>query len=206
MKKRIFTFLLAATMAFPLAGCTSESTSTSTVTTSVTDENGTTTETTTTRSNENGEETVEETTTVTDADGNESSETIVATADDPTGLRKVWDEYFNEGAEGQTEQGEHVYFIFDEGETFSAGAMMILNNEEDTLLSYDFGNITVDDDGWWQIEDVEGEDVMPFVITSAENEKYFEIEFQDGDYAKMYYVSKEKIIDDMITIWENTER
>ncbi len=67
--KRFEAILLAAVVLAGVTGCTSTSTSESTTTVSVTDENGvTTTETTTTKTDENGVTTVEKT--VTDENGN----------------------------------------------------------------------------------------------------------------------------------------
>ena len=79
--KKLITVLSVAFILLSMSACSVEtsSTSTSTFTTTTTDAEGNTTETTTTTTTENGVTT---------------SNTLTTSADDPTGLRSKWREYF----------------------------------------------------------------------------------------------------------------
>ena len=192
--KRIFpAILLTAALLLCLTACTTTSTSTTTTSVSVTDEDGNTTTTTTT--NENGVET--SSTTVTNADG----ETFAISDNDPTGLRGQWPEMFSEGAEGTNEAGESFFFAYDDPDDLNLGAVMILSEDRTELETYVFGEITFEDD-IFTIDDVEGEESLPFTVTDAD-ENGFTMGFQNGVTVRMEFVDQDTIIDDMISIWES---
>ena len=179
MKKPI-TLLLIILL---FCACSVSTTSTSTTTITTTDSEGNVTETTTT--NENGVVV---------------SDTISTSKDDPTGLRSKWHDLFTGGAKGQFENGDSIYFIYDDPEDITLAAIMILSSDQKELLVYDFGEVKVEDNHYI-IEDVEGETVLPFYLPDNEVKNGFEIAFQDGDSAIMQFVDIDNIIDDMISIW-----
>lgn len=108
--RKLIHLLFATGLTAGLIACSS----TTTTTVSTTDENGTTT-----------------TTTTTNKDGKETTETIVR--DDPTGLREKWHDMFEEGAEGEDEEGNKYYFIYDDFDFMENAGMMILNQDETEL-------------------------------------------------------------------------
>lgn len=178
MKKLI---VLCLMMLLVLSGC-SVSTSSS-VSTTVTTDSGSTTTTTTV---ENG-----------------VSTTTVTNDDDPTGLRARWNETFVAGAEGESEAGNKIYFIYDDPSDISFGAIMITNSEGSELLVYDYGDILYDEEKeMLYIDDVDGLETLPFNIGDTDNDNTFMLEFQNGDVVEMEIVDKEVIIDDMISLWE----
>ncbi len=184
--KKILTLLLAVLMIMAMSACSFEasSSSSSTFTTTTTDGEGNTTQTTTTTEN-----------------GVTTTETITSTADDPTGLRNRWKEIFSGGAEGVSNNGENIYMIMDDPSNIALAAIMVTSKENKELLTYVYGEVSVEDDTAI-IRDVEEDLQLPFKLGESEYENCFEIYFQDGDAAVMEVVDLDKIIDDMIGIWE----
>ncbi len=210
MKNRFLTMLLTgALMALSLTACSSTKTSTTTFTTSVTDENGETTTHTTTTTTENGETTTEEETTATtdetEAAGSEEAASTDGTVpyeydeDDLPTLRDEWSNYFEFGAEGTTEADETVLFTYDDPENMTQAALMIIS-ADDILTLYDIGPVRMDGD-YYVIEDLDGDVELPFLVSDTEDD-HFRMNFQDDTYADLYYVDKDKIIDDMCSIIE----
>lgn len=189
--KRLLTVMLGVMMLLTVCGCSVSSTSTTTFSTSVTDENGKTTTNSTTN-------------TTMIENGTVSSDTLVTSDDDPTGLRNKWHELFSQGAEGVSEKGNQIYFIYDDPEGIGYAAIMVLNEAGDTLEIYDFGEVQAVD-GKPTIIDVDGEETFPFMISEKEVEGGFEMLFQDGDKAQMQIVDLDTIIDHMISIWESVK-
>ncbi len=126
MKKIIVSLLTV----FLLNGCSVSSTST--VSTSVTNENGTTTTiTTTTEKIDNGVY---------------SSDTTTTTNEDPTGLRNKWQEIFTEDGEGVLEMGYNVYLAYDDPDDIRTAAIMVLNEDNSELLVYILGDVEEEED------------------------------------------------------------
>lgn len=203
MKNRFITMLLTgALMALSLTACSSTKTSTTTFTTSVTDENGETTTHTTTTTDDNGEVSTEEETTTsggsTTFTGDQAAPYEYDEDDLPT-LRDEWAGYFEFGAEGKTNEDEMVYFTYDDPDNMTQAALMIVNSDN-ILTLYDIGPVKMDGD-YYVIEDLDGDVELPFLVTAAEDD-HFEMTFQDDSYAELYYVDKDKIIDDMCSIIE----
>ena len=185
MKKSI-TLLAAILLVLGLCSCSVEvsSSSSSSLTTTTTDSEGNTTQTTTTTEN-----------------GVTSSSTITATPDDPTGLRSKWREYFSAGAEGVSNDGYNIYMIMDDPQDITFAGIMILTQNNDELLSYVYGDVSSDGETV-KISDVQEDIELPFRLGDSEQENCFEIYFKDGDAAMMELVGLDKIINDMISIWE----
>lgn len=214
MSKKTSALLLGICLTLSLAGCSvsHETTSTSTVSKNV---NGETTTTTTTTTTENGVTTEETIITEESDDAEEAAEAegaaeeaaaeeageAVVDEDDPTGLRADWHDLFLYGAEGQNEAGENYYLAYDGDETTPHAAFMLTNPDSTILGIYELGEIITEEDGSTYIEDVEGEDIVPFEIIE-DSEDGFVIQFDDGEAIEMFYVDQETIIDDMISIWE----
>ncbi|MCR5788328.1 MAG: hypothetical protein K6G83_00420 [Lachnospiraceae bacterium] len=212
MKSKLIPVILAAAMALSLTACSHSSTSTTTVTTSFTDENGETTTHTTTTTSENGETVTEETVTEENAAGDEITEEPAEEfteedmdtpyeadeSDIPT-LRDEWADYFEYGAEGTTNEDERVLFTYDSPDPLTQAAIMIIS-PDDILTIYDVGPVQSDGD-YYVIEDVDGDVELPFVVTDTADD-HFEMTFKDGSYAELYYVDKDTIIDDMVSIIE----
>ena len=173
-------------IAFFLCGCTFSSTTS--VSTSVSN-NGVETTTNIETKIENGEVTT-------------SSSTFTTSEEDPTGLRSKWQELFTHGAEGVTEAGNDVYFIYNAGDDndSSLAAIMIVDGETGELILYDYGEIE-DEEDHLVIYDVEGVTSIPFTI-DEDVEGGFNIYFQNGDSAFLQYTELDDIIDHMISIWE----
>ena len=186
--KKLITVLSVAFILLSMSACSVEtsSTSTSTFTTTTTDADGNTTETTTTTTTENGVTT---------------SNTLTTSADDPTGLRSKWKEYFTAGAEGVSKDGLNIYMIMDDPENITLSAIMITSPENGELLEYVYGEVVVDEETA-KIIDVEEDINLPFQIGESDQENCFELIFQDGDSAVMEMVDLDTIVDDMISIWE----
>jgi len=213
MNKKIIALLLGACLIFALAGCSVSHSSSSSSTVSSTVNGETTTTTTTT---ENGETHTETTTTTADGattttvDGQVVENTEAAPAaeaadpSDPTGLRAKWHEIFTGGAEGTNDDGEHFYFIYDNPDSISLAGMMITTSDGKTLSVYDYGNVLKDEDGKPYIEDVEGENTLPFDLVET-NEDGFVFSFKNGVQTQFNFVDLDTIIDDMITIWEGVQ-
>lgn len=166
-----------------LCGCSVTATHSASVTTSVTNDGVTTTT----------ETKIE--------DGAVSTDTFTTSEDDPTGLRNKWLELFTNGAEGVSEDGCDVYFIYNNSDSDSSlAAIMVTDGETGELLVYDLGEIEEEEDHL-VINDVEGKRYIPFTLDQGD-EGGFTIYFQDGDSAYLEYVELEDIIDHMISIWE----
>ncbi len=185
MKKNI-TLLTSVLLVLGLCSCSVEvsSSASTSLTTTTTDSEGNTTQTTTTTEN-----------------GVTTSSTITATPDDPTGLRSKWREYFTAGAEGLSNDGYNVYLIMDDPQNITFAAIMILTSNNDELLTYVYGDVTVDGDTA-KITDVQEDIDLPFQLGDSDQENCFEIYFKDGDAAVMELVDLDTIINDMISLWE----
>ena len=224
MKRRAITLFLAAALAVSVTGCSHSSSSTTTFTTSVTNDGETTTHTTTTTV-EDGNKSTEETTEVTEADDdfddidddsddieNDSDDRNIGDANgvsvnesgefvsdaDTTDLRDTWHEIFYYGAEGVTKAGDTILFAYDNPE-IEYGAMMVINSDN-YLTAYDFGPVE-DEGNYYQIEDVDGENELPFSVTASEDD-HMTLVFQDGDETDLFYVDQDTIIDDMVSVVE----
>ena len=169
-----------------LCSCSVEvsSSASTSLTTTTADSEGNTTQTTTTTEN-----------------GVTTSSTITATPDDPTGLRSKWREYFTAGAEGVSNDGYNVYLIMDDPQNITFAAIMILTPNNDELLTYVYGDVTVDGDTA-KITDVQEDIDLPFQLGDSDQENCFEMYFKDGDAALMTMVDQDTIINDMISLWE----
>ncbi|MCR5109206.1 MAG: hypothetical protein K6B28_13710 [Lachnospiraceae bacterium] len=202
MKKRSGAFyaiigLSVACLVF--TGCSHSSTSTTTFSTSVTDENGETTTKTTTTTVEDGNKTTEESTVVTDADGVTLSEDGFVANNDNVDIRKIWYDTFNYGAEGVSENGDTILMAYDDTDLGYAAMMVI--DQDDYLTLYGYGEVE-DEGDQYVIYDVDGDMTVPFVISES-NDDYMVFEFQDGDKAQMYYLDQETIIEKMVSIVES---
>ena len=184
--KKIITLLTAVLLVLGLCSCSVEvsSSASTSLTTTTTDSEGNTTQTTTTTEN-----------------GVTTSSTITATPDDPTGLRSKWREYFTAGAEGVSNDGYNVYLIMDDPQNITFAAIMILTPNNDELLTYVYGDVTVDGDTA-KITDVQEDIDLPFQLGDSDQENCFEMYFKDGDAALMTMVDLDTIINDMISLWE----
>ena len=184
--KKIITLLTAVLLVLGLCSCSVEvsSSASTSLTTTTTDSEGNTTQTTTTTEN-----------------GVTTSSTITATPDDPTGLRSKWREYFTAGAEGVSNDGYNVYLIMDDPQNITFAAIMILTPNNDELLTYVYGDVTVDGDTA-KITDVQEDIDLPFQLGDSDQENCFEMYFKDGDAALMTMVDQDTIINDMISLWE----
>lgn len=184
--KKIIVLLLTV---FLLSGCSVSSTST--VSTTVSNESGTTTTTTTTT------EKIE--------NGVYSSDTTTTTDEDPTGLRNKWQEIFTEGGEGVSEMGYNVYLAYDDPDDIRTAAIMVLNGDNSELLIYILGDVMEEKDHFKIVDVDEKEDGtvdnLPFEIGEVTAEG-FTFKFKDGDSVFLNFVDQEKIIDDMISLWE----
>ena len=168
----------------------------------MTDESGETRTTTTTTTTENGVKTTETTETV---EGPETEET--ETSEEPEqgrvtseNRRDVWAEMFSGGAEGTNEDGDICFMAWDNADDIHYAAIMILNAERTELLVYDLGEVVVEDDDWAVINDVEGEENLPFSLPETDLEENFALEFKDGDIFTMDFVDTDVILDDMVSI------
>lgn len=184
--KKIITLLTAVLLVLGLCSCSVEvsSSASTSLTTTTADSEGNTTQTTTTTEN-----------------GVTTSSTITATPDDPTGLRSKWREYFTAGAEGVSNDGYNVYLIMDDPQNITFAAIMILTPNNDELLTYVYGDVTVDGDTA-KITDVQEDIDLPFQLGDSDQENCFEMYFKDGDAALMTMVDQDTIINDMISLWE----
>ena len=187
MRKKTILLLVLAVV---LCACSIETSGSATVSTTV---NGQTTTTTASAS-------------ASTEDGiSASSETFTTSEDDPTGLRSKWTELFSCGAEGKSPEGEIVFMAMDDPEDITYAAIMVLDEEMTELRDYILGSVLIDEEGVPYIEDVEGEELLPFTITDTEVEDGFEMQFRVGSPITMYFVDQETIIDDMISIWESVQ-
>lgn len=85
----------------------------------------------------------------------------------------------------------------------SMAAIMIISSD-DILTNYDIGNVREDEE-YYVIEDVDGDEELPFSVPVSEDE-YFVMGFQDGSTAEMYYVDKDTILNDMVGIVEQVSK
>ena len=189
--------LLAVVMAFALTGC--ETTSSSTVTTSVTDENGiTTTNTTTTVTDEDGITTTDTTTTVTDEDGNpitDAAEAEVSEDDWDDAIERMYSLY-DIGAEGVNEAGDKFYYAFSEGGS-DAAALVIVTADGMNYWGRE-GTAEFVDDHVVLHSNSMGDDT-PYVFSEVDDNNCFTITFLgDGDVAQMQLVDQDTIIADII--------
>lgn len=214
MNKKIIALLLGACLIIALAGCSVSHSSSSTSTVSSTVNGETTTTTTTTENGETHTETTTTTadgTTTTTVDGQVVENTEAAPAaeaadpSDPTGLRADWHKTFTGGAEGTSaDNGDKFYFIFDNPDSISLAGMMVTTPDGKTLSVYDYGNVLKDENGKPYIEDVEGENTLPFDLVET-NEDGFVFSFKNGVQTQFNFVDLDTIINDMITIWEGVQ-
>ncbi len=183
MKKLMISAL--SLLMLSLCACSFSASSTSSFSTSVTADGKTTTT-----------ETVIE-------NGQTSTSTFTTSEEDPTGLRSKWLELFNAGAEGRSNDGYDVYFIYNTGEDneSSLAAIMVTDPDSGELLVYEYGEIEEEDDHL-VIYDVEGEESIPFVLDDENSQDGFTIFFQNDDNAFLEYTDVETMIDHMISIWE----
>ena len=114
-------------------------------------------------------------------------------------LAEKWEACFFGGAEGQSESGEHVFLAYDELESMSAAALILLNAEGDEILNYVLGEVETEGDSR-RILDVEEDVSLPFTILETEREDGFDLRFKDGDTAAMRIVDSDRIIADMLAI------
>ena len=188
--------LLTVVMVFALTGCETSSTHTSstTVTTSVTDENGNTTTNTMTS--------------VTDADGNTTTNTTTESGgslsgEDAEASESDWDELaermyslYDIGAEGTNEAGDTFYYAFSEDEGDMA-ALIIVSADGMNYWGRE-GTVEPVEDHVVLRSDSMG-DETPYVFSEVDENGYFTITFlSDGDVARMQLVDQDAIIADMI--------
>ena len=133
-------------------------------------------------------------------------------AADPTGLRALWPEYFQGGAEGVNANGEHFYFAFDDPSNITVAALMITSPDGKDLTLYVLGEATLEsNDEYFNgqqacvIHDVEGAGDLPFIVQQGTNGADFDMYFIDDDVSHMTMVDQDTIINDMITIWEGVQ-
>ena len=114
-------------------------------------------------------------------------------------LAEKWEACFFGGAEGQSESGERVFLAYDELESMSAAALILLDAEGGEILNYVLGEVEREGDTW-RILDVEEDVSLPFTILKTEREDGFSLRFKDGDTAAMRLVDADRIIADMLAI------
>ena len=89
----------------------------------------------------------------------------------------------------------------DDPQNIAFAAIMILTSNNDELLTYVYGDVTVDGDTA-KITDVQEDIDLPFQLGDSDQENCFEMYFKDGDAAVMELVDLDTIINDMISLWE----
>ena len=114
-------------------------------------------------------------------------------------LEEKWRACFFGGAEGQSESGERVFLAYDELESMSAAALILLDAEGDEILNYVLGEVETEGDSR-RILDVEEDVSLPFTILDTGEETGFSLRFKDGDTAVMRFVDPDRIIADMMAI------
>lgn len=112
------------------------------------------------------------------------------------GLREEWHTIFQEGAEGQSADGEKIFFAFYSRSDLREGAMMIVSADGTQLLLYETGEIVMED-GHLVIIDAGQGRKLPFDVTPKEVQNGFEILFIDGTKADMYFVDQNTILEHM---------
>ena len=189
--------LLAAVMVFALTGCETSSTHTSstTVTTRVTDENGnTTTNTMTSVTDADGNTTT--TNTTTESGGSLSGEDAEASESDWDELAGRMYSLYDIGAEGTNEAGDTFYYAFSEDEGDMA-ALIIVSADGMNYWGRE-GAVEPMEDNVVLRSDSMG-DETPYVFSEVDEDGYFTITFlSDGDIARMQLVDQDTIIADMI--------
>lgn len=189
--------LLAAVMVFALTGCETSSTHTSstTVTTSVTGENGnTTTNTMTSVTDAYGNTTT--TNTTTESGGSLSGEDAEASESDWDELAGRMYSLYDIGAEGTNEAGDTFYYAFSEDEGDMA-ALIIVSADGMNYWGRE-GAVEPMEDHVVLRSDSMG-DETPYVFSEVDEDGYFTITFlSDGDIARMQLVDQDTIIADMI--------
>ena len=189
--------LLAVVMVFALTGCETSSTHTSstTVTTSVTDENGnTTTNTMTSVTDADGNTTT--TNTTTESGGSLSGEDAEASESDWDELAGRMYSLYDIGAEGTNEAGDTFYYAFSEDEGDMA-ALIIVSADGMNYWGRE-GTVEPVEDHVVLRSDSMG-DETPYVFSEVDEDGYFTITFlSDGDIAQMQLVDQDTIIADMI--------
>ena len=116
---------------------------------------------------------------------------------DPDEVRANWERVFSVGAEGKNANGEYFLLAMDDPDNVKYMALMIMSADLKTVEFYITGSVELSDDGF-VIQDDHSDRYVPFTITNLE--EGFEMSFQDGDVARMYGVSQEKILDDMLAV------
>ena len=99
-------------------------------------------------------------------------------------LEEKWRACFFGGAEGQSESGERVFLAYDELESMSAAALILLDAEGGEILNYVLGEVETEGDSR-RILDVEEDVSLPFTILDTGEETGFSLRFKDGDTAAM---------------------
>ncbi len=193
--KRLALMTLAGMMLLNVAGCSSTSTSSTTVTSSVTDENGNTTTTTkTTTTDENGNTTTDTTVTTDSLDSEGES------GENEAERRKLWESSFSGGAIGTNESGDTCYLALDniEDATFAA---MILEPSDTSDLLFMIGDISADENDLNHLEDMDTDTYIDFTFVDPDNsDADFAIKFQDGDVFQMKLVDQKTIVDSMMPL------
>ena len=184
-------------MVFALTGCETSSTHTSstTVTTSVTGENGnTTTNTMTSVTDAYGNTTT--TNTTTESGGSLSGEDAEASESDWDELAGRMYSLYDIGAEGTNEAGDTFYYAFSEDEGDMA-ALIIVSADGMNYWGRE-GAVEPMEDHVVLRSDSMG-DETPYVFSEVDEDGYFTITFlSDGDIARMQLVDQDTIIADMI--------
>lgn len=194
----MFAALLAVVMVFALTACSVSSSSTSTVSTSVTDSEGnTTTHTTTTEAGPDGVTTTNETTTETSTTPDEdTSEDSLPTAEE---LAEAWHERYIGGAHGTSKDGDEIYFAFDDLNTLSSAYLMDITEEGTKLSAYE-GDVYEDEDGLILEDDNLGRSVR-FTLTDNGDDTLLMTFLGDGDEVTLTVVDEDTIIDQMAAVW-----
>ena len=190
MKK--LTLLLALVMLFTLAACgvSGSINSSTSVSVSKTDENGTITS-----------KVANETGVSVDTDGlhvtNETT-TEETTENAREAGRALWLETFPCAAYGETEN-ECFYFLWDNSDDIRTAVMLITEKTGDVIVSYVAGGVRFDGQNSFVIDDESGEEEIPFNVYEPVSEgAAFMLLFQNGEEVEMYANEPELIIDLML--------
>lgn len=203
MKKKILALVLAAVMIFALCACDVSTTSSSTtsVSTSVTDAEGNTTTQTVTNevgvsSGPDGVQTTNETTTDT------TTTPAAASMADLYPPIEEWYDTYVEGAEGETESGEKVYYAVNDPE--SASYAMLLFQSPDGSVSVRDGELSWnEEEGFFVLYDAEMDVSIPFTAEEKDEESFVMTFVVDGSSVDMYFVDQDTIITDIHGILSN---
>ena len=188
MKK--LALLLALVMLFTLAACGASGSTSTTVSVSKTDENGTITSKVT---NEMGVSV--------GTDGlHVTSETTTGetTENAREAARALWLGTFPCAAYGETEN-ESFYFLWDDSDDIRTAVMLITEKTGDVIVSYVAGGVRFDGQNSFVIDDESGEEELPFNVYDPVSEgAAFVLLFQNGEEVEMYANEPELIIDLML--------